>query len=864
MNRPIVRHLGFALVVLVVALLIPTFIIAQGVPLIPHPLEGRDDCLGCHGTGIAEFPKVPADHAGRTNDLCQGCHQSAAEATSAPALVIPAIPHPLEGRDDCLVCHEFGVVGATQIPGDHAGRTNDMCQGCHQPATEAAPPAAPPNIPHPLEGRDDCLGCHGTGLAGFPQVPADHAGRTNDLCQGCHQSAAETGAVPPAASPAAPPGIPHPLEGRDDCLACHGAGIAGVPQTPDDHAGRTNDLCQGCHQPITEAAPAAEAPAFPLIPHLLEGRDNCLDCHGTGLAGFPQVPANHAGRTDDVCQSCHQLSPEVAHATGPSPFPPIPHPLEARDECLACHETGAAGAPQIPSDHVGRPNNICQGCHQPEAPASVRKNCLDCHILPEGSMAPEEGAAAGGVPTIPHALERHDDCLACHQDGVGGAPRIPGDHADRTNDVCQTCHQPGPVSESQAPAEPVPTPIALYPWPEKVNTCFDCHSTLGGKQADIADQWQRSIHAERNVACADCHGGDPTLSAMEASMSPDANFVGVPAKSDIPALCASCHADVPRMRQYDLPTDQWAKYKESTHGFQLSQGDRNVPTCFDCHGGHQVLKANDPASTVYPSNVPDLCASCHADETIMAGYNIPTDQFDLYRQSVHGLALLDNQDFRAPNCATCHGTHGAAPPGFAEVANICGSCHTATQDYYLKSPHANAGYGAPKCVTCHGRYDVSKPSEAIFVGAGPRHCGACHPPDSAAGRVAQSLYDTLTVAAQAYEEAEAAVQTAQRVGMLVTPLEGRLREANTSLIIARAAQHTLDPDSVRALTDDVQTIADEVKASADAAVAESLFRRRAMIIAVAVIGLVITALFLLKRELERQLDTESYKPPDLA
>ncbi|MEW5959045.1 MAG: cytochrome c3 family protein, partial [Chloroflexota bacterium] len=295
----------------------------------------------------------------------------------------------------------------------------------------------------------------------------------------------------------------------------------------------------------------------------------------------------------------------------------------------------------------------------------------------------------------------------------------------------------------------------------------------------------------------------------------------------------------------------------SIHGLRLIEGDPNVATCFDCHGDHQILKANDPASTVYAANVPAMCAGCHADQELMAAYDIPTNQFELYRQSVHGHALLDNQDFRAPNCATCHGTHGAAPPGFEEVANVCGGCHTATQDHYLKSPHASAGAGAPKCVTCHGRYDVDKPSEALYLGAESRHCGECHTADSVPGQVAQSLYDSITTAARAYDEAGTAVQVARGVGMLVAPMEGRLREANTHLITARAAQHTLDLDIVREQTEDVQATADEVKAAAEAAVAESIFRRRAMVIAVAAIALTIVALYLLKRELDRRLEADS-------
>lgn len=96
-----------------------------------------------------------------------------AETPGAP----PSIAHSLKDRANCLVCHETGAAGAPQYPADHVGRGNETCQGCHVPPTL---------IPHSLEGRADCLVCHETGVGGAPQVPADHAGRTNDLCQNCH------------------------------------------------------------------------------------------------------------------------------------------------------------------------------------------------------------------------------------------------------------------------------------------------------------------------------------------------------------------------------------------------------------------------------------------------------------------------------------------------------------------------------------------------------------------------------------------------------------------------------------------------------------------------------------------------------
>lgn len=52
-----------------------------------------------------------------------------------PVALATAIPHTVEGRAACLMCHETGVVGAKAVPASHAGRTNDLCQTCHKPAS---------------------------------------------------------------------------------------------------------------------------------------------------------------------------------------------------------------------------------------------------------------------------------------------------------------------------------------------------------------------------------------------------------------------------------------------------------------------------------------------------------------------------------------------------------------------------------------------------------------------------------------------------------------------------------------------------------------------------------------------------------
>jgi len=77
-------------------------------------------------------------------------------------------------------------------------------------------------------------------------------------------------------------------------------------------------------------------------------------------------------------------------------------------------------------------------CAKP-APAPAPKPAPAPAPAPPPAPAPKPVV---GVPAIAHTLEGRADCLACHQTGVGGAKKIPADHAGRTNETCTTCHKP--------------------------------------------------------------------------------------------------------------------------------------------------------------------------------------------------------------------------------------------------------------------------------------------------------------------------------------------------------------------------------------------------------------------------------------
>jgi hypothetical protein len=83
--------------------------------------------------GISGVPKIPADHAAATNGVCELCHKTEVDAAE---IAERALPHDIEDMEDCLMCHGEGIAGATKVPEDHAGKTNETCQLCHKTEQE--------------------------------------------------------------------------------------------------------------------------------------------------------------------------------------------------------------------------------------------------------------------------------------------------------------------------------------------------------------------------------------------------------------------------------------------------------------------------------------------------------------------------------------------------------------------------------------------------------------------------------------------------------------------------------------------------------------------------------------------------------
>jgi hypothetical protein len=307
-------------------------------------------------------------------------------------------------------------------------------------------------------------------------------------------------------------------------------------------------------------------------------------------------------------------------------------------------------------------------------------------------------------------------------------------------------------------------------------SCVLCHGDADMfEEAEVAilDDFGVSSHAAAGLSCHDCHGGnpDPRLADdLEAAMDPDygpAPYVAAPDKDALPEFCGRCHSDSSYIRRFrpDARIDQEEQYWTSRHGIALAAGDTNVATCTDCHGSHDIRAVTNPSSRVYPTKVAETCARCHSDAERMAGYSlsggrpVPTDQYGLWRHSVHARSMFERDDLSAPTCNDCHGNHGAAPPGVESVTYVCGQCHGREAQLFRSSPKQAAftqhneyleGAGDEgcaachdseepqanlsglerfiECSTCHGNHGVLRPTVALLAPLPETPCLFCHEP----------------------------------------------------------------------------------------------------------------------------------------
>ncbi len=460
----------------------------------------------------------------------------------------------------------------------------------------------------------------------------------------------------------------------------------------------------------------------------------------------------------------------------------------------------------------------------------------------------------------------------------------------------------------------------------RVDQCVSCHNDLETPEAKL---FQHDIHRMKGLSCADCHGGNRYAEDMDQAMDKKAGYIGVPKGDQISSMCAKCHGDAEKMKQYhsslptnqfenlkesvhgrldltgnariaqcstchnahgivsvknpaspvyplnipatcakchanptymrtydpSLPVDQLEKYRTSIHGIRNKKGDPKPAECASCHGSHDIKSVHDAKSSVYPLNIPATCAHCHSDAAYMKQYGIPTDQFEKYSLSVHGVALLKKHDISAPACNSCHGNHGAVPPGVESISKVCGTCHALNADLFSSSPHKKAfdERKLPECETCHSNHEILTPTEKMLGTTADAVCSRCHtekenPKGFIAAQQMRTLMDSLI-----HEEAKAKmlVNEAEQRGMEVSDAEYKLRDAHQALLQSRTAVHAFNEEKFAETVKPGLATAALVEGEAKGAVEEYYFRRMGLGVATLIITILAVSLFLYIRRLEK-------------
>ena len=390
------------------------------------------------------------------------------------------------------------------------------------------------------------------------------------------------------------------------------------------------------------------------------------------------------------------------------------------------------------------------------------------------------------------------------------------------------------------------------------SSCIECHIKLEDTRLSApAKLFDNDIHKSRGLSCNDCHGGDPTADTKEGAKDPRKVFLGKPKTLDIPAYCGKCHSDANLMKRFNpsLRVDQEREYYTSVHGKLLKEkGETRVATCISCHSVHGMRAPNDPLSSVYPANVAETCSKCHASADYMKPFGIPSDQYKKYKTSVHANAIYVKQDLSAPTCNDCHGNHGAAPPGIASVANVCGQCHARQADLFQTSPHKKAfdDKQLGECITCHSNHAILKPNDALIGTQPGALCVNCHSNGDKGFAAAGMMRTRIDELIARINKSTALLDQAERKGMEVSKPKFELKGATDALTHARVLIHSSSTAEVDKVVGPGLEVADKGYQAGVVALGEWKFRREGLAVALVFILFLAFLVYLKIRQIERR------------
>ena len=571
---------------------------------VPHGsllAQGDEMCLMCHGDpamlqGAAQPNRLlvtpeslaPSVH-GEAGVGCTLCHQN--------------VPFPHTAADvpsvECGSCHSAEAqLHGQSLHGQAASRGDPLapsCADCHtghsvKHSSDPTSPTAKMNIPLL------CGGCHreGSEVARTRDIPQDHilqnysmsihgdglfrAGLSvTAVCTSCHTSHNILPHTDPRSS------ISRERVAAT-CTQCHARieqvhvqVIEGRLWEEEPHK---IPACVDCHAPHQQRRVFYDAGA---------ANQDCLACHADpALTGYSNVagetvslyvnPEVYSGAMHQgtACAQCHtDVNPSLSRACETANQPV---------DCAICH------ADPVAQFQTGT-HGILLAQGDEDAPT-----CLDCHTKHAtlDNLNPASPTYARNIPEL---------CGQCHQDGEAAAARI----ADKTHDTGivhsyeMSIHGEGLIESGlvvTATCEDCHTPHRPLPQshPESTTNAANISATCGTCHHGIEEAFEQSVHWENRgdsdeleyPTCEDCH------TSHQIARTDKGDF-----RLTMMDQCGRCHVE------------ETETFFDTFHGKVSRLGDQGAAKCYDCHGTHNILPPEDPASTLSRANVLATCTQCH-------------------------------------------------------------------------------------------------------------------------------------------------------------------------------------------------------------------------------------------------------------
>lgn len=269
---------------------------------------------------------------------------------------------------------------------------------------------------------------------------------------------------------------------------------------------------------------------------------------------------------------------------------------ETNSDCLKCHAT--------PDWDMTLPNGdtLQLTFDETSYKQSVHGEmmCLDCHsgyqLFPHPKMTADNARD--------YSLTFHDTCKQCHSDQFDQVRDSVHEELLQTGNtntpLCVDCHQPHAQSYMKDMVETAGE--GVYSWTSQI--CENCHQ-------DQFESYTMSVHGEALLAggnedlpgCVDCHNIHEISNPMQAKF-----------RKDSVDMCAKCHTDSGIMEKYGLETnvlDTYVVFHDTTVTLLEDYNPdslTNKPTCYDCHGIHDVgimtppqIVSDMPGAATYPT-----------------------------------------------------------------------------------------------------------------------------------------------------------------------------------------------------------------------------------------------------------------------